>query len=96
MKYLSEMTDDQTTGCLIRARCPTGSPARPSLRGSSRYARFYDTRGGALGERVKPIDTDAAALTRIIAAGAQRFPDAEGGARTSISPGTRTFISWCR
>jgi HD-GYP domain-containing protein (c-di-GMP phosphodiesterase class II) len=46
--------------------------------GQFAYTRFYDTRGGALGERVKPIDTDAAALTRIIAAGTQRFPGAEG------------------
>jgi HD-GYP domain-containing protein (c-di-GMP phosphodiesterase class II) len=45
--------------------------------GQFAYVRFYDTRGGALGERARPIDTDVATLTRIIAAGAQRFPGAE-------------------
>jgi len=41
--------------------------------GQFAYARFYDTRGAQLGERVAPIDTDAATLTRIITSGPPRF-----------------------
>jgi HD-GYP domain-containing protein (c-di-GMP phosphodiesterase class II) len=42
--------------------------------GQFAYVRFYDTRSGALGERVKPIDTDAATLTRAIDSGTPPFP----------------------
>ena len=39
--------------------------------------RFYDPRGAALAERVVPIDTDAATLTRTLDSGAPRFPGAD-------------------
>ena len=45
--------------------------------GQFAYARFYDTRGAVLGERVKPVNTDGATLTRLIGAGSQRFPAAD-------------------
>jgi HD-GYP domain-containing protein (c-di-GMP phosphodiesterase class II) len=45
--------------------------------GQFAYARFYDTRGGALGERVKPIDTDASTLTRAIGSGTPPLPGAD-------------------
>ena len=51
---------------------------RPDRRyGQFAYVRFYDTRGTGLGERVTPIDTDAATLTRIVGADTQRFPGAD-------------------
>jgi len=56
----------------------TETAYRPDRRyGQFAYVRFYDTRGTGLGERVAPIDTDAATLTRIIGADTQRFPDAD-------------------
>jgi HD-GYP domain-containing protein (c-di-GMP phosphodiesterase class II) len=52
-------------------------PDHPPVYGQFAYVRFYDTRGTGLGERVAPIDTDAATLTRIIGADTQRFPGAD-------------------
>jgi len=45
--------------------------------GQFAYVRFYDTGGGALGERVKPIGTDAATLTRAIGSGTPPLPGAD-------------------
>jgi HD-GYP domain-containing protein (c-di-GMP phosphodiesterase class II) len=46
--------------------------------------RFHDPRGAALAERVVPIDTDAATLTRILDSGAPRFPVADALWQQSI------------
>jgi HD-GYP domain-containing protein (c-di-GMP phosphodiesterase class II) len=42
--------------------------------GQFTYARFYDVHGAALGESIKPVDTDAATLARAVAGGTRQFP----------------------
>jgi HD-GYP domain-containing protein (c-di-GMP phosphodiesterase class II) len=54
-------------------------PDQPPDRRNGQFAavRFHDPRGAALAERVVPIDTDAATLTRILDSGAPHFPGAD-------------------
>lgn len=54
---------------------PDQAPDRRN--GQFAAVRFHDPRGAALAERVVPIDTDAATLTRVLDNGAPRHPRAD-------------------
>lgn len=71
----------------------TETAYRPDRRyGQFAVVRFYDTRGTGLGERVVPIDTDAATLTRILDSGTLRFPGADDLWQQSIDIAGHPYI----